>query len=232
MECSQRTNQATPIQCTYRFGTMLLLIAIATWAAESLGLFVFVGTVSGTMLFATLAVASYTDTRWRRIPNWITYSALGWGILLNLVASLTYVVMSDSAATVSRILGAIGLEASLCGAAACFSVVLVMYVFRVAGAGDVKLAAVVGSQLGLQLGLQVLLYTYIWAGMLVGCYLIIRYAAARIVRIAYCTVGSVAVPLWIASPPENDQRILQQPVPLAAFFSLGTLTVVLMERSL
>ena len=80
-----------------------------------------------------LAVASISDIRSLRIPNWLTYSALAVG-----VSHFTLVKGYD------------GFFFSLAGATAGFALLIGPYLFGGTGAGDVKLLGAIGSFLGPQ----------------------------------------------------------------------------------
>src|SRR5262249_42929003 len=55
--------------------------------AQGLGVAGFPGTALGMLLFLVAGTATLTDLRWRRIYNWMTYPALGWTLLFQLVAA-------------------------------------------------------------------------------------------------------------------------------------------------
>ena len=82
-------------------------------------------------LIFILIVASISDIRSFRIPNWLTYSALAVGV---------------SHFTLVR--GYEGFLFSLAGAAAGFALLIGPYLFGGTGAGDVKLLGAIGSFLG------------------------------------------------------------------------------------
>jgi prepilin peptidase CpaA len=80
---------------------------------------------------ALCAVAGYTDWRTRRIPNWLTISALLGGIVLNAALG-----------------GISGLKSSLLGAGLGLLVLLPFVLLRALGAGDWKLAGALGACVG------------------------------------------------------------------------------------
>ncbi len=83
------------------------------------------------VLMPLLITAIYTDLRWSRIPNWLTFSAMGIGIVIHTWAS-----------------GLQGALTSLTGLAVGIGLFLLPYAFKAIGAGDVKLMAAIGSMLG------------------------------------------------------------------------------------
>jgi prepilin peptidase CpaA len=81
------------------------------------------------LIVATLALA--TDVRSRRIPNWLTGSALLVGLLTNVLLS-----------------GLNGGAAAIEGAGLGFALLVPFYLLKVMGAGDVKLLAALGALVG------------------------------------------------------------------------------------
>ena len=100
-----------------------------------------------TFLIVILLGATYTDLRWRRIPNFLTFPALGVGLLLY---GLTR--------------GWEGLLLSLSGAILAPCLVSLMHGGRGPGMGDLKLAAAVGAFLGPVLGTVAMLLSMIVGG--------------------------------------------------------------------
>jgi prepilin peptidase CpaA len=120
------------------------------------------------LLVALLAAA--IDVRQRRIPNWLTYPAIGMGVVLR-----------------SAFFGWRGLGTALAGCFFAGGIVLVFYAVRAMGAGDVKLLAALGSLLGFHGVIPVLLATAIAGGILALIYAIVR----RRVGSTFRNVGSV-----------------------------------------
>lgn len=177
--------------------------------------------VNATVLVLLLAVSSFTDSHWRKIPNWATYSALVWAFAVNILASAT---MSGAAIEASSaIVPPIGIGASLLGAGVCFATMLVVFQLAGSGAGDVKLAAVLGALLGTGQGLTVILWCHIAAGVVMVGMLIWQLGPLKLVTTLLHYVGSVLLPSRIAKPGLGVQAILGRPVPLAAFFAVGTI---------
>ena len=86
------------------------------------------------VLLLAVLVASVTDLRARRIPNWLTVSTLLLGFALN--ALIAYPSPLE------------GVWLSTKGFALAFAVNLVMYMLHMTGAGDLKLLAAVGAMVG------------------------------------------------------------------------------------
>ena len=83
------------------------------------------------MVSALLAIASFSDLRSSRIPNWLTFSGAG-------LALLVHAWMS----------GVQGLLFSFAGLGAGLGLFLIPYLSGGVGAGDVKLMATVGAMVG------------------------------------------------------------------------------------
>lgn len=83
------------------------------------------------LLAATVLVAAIYDLRYRRIPNWLTLSALLFGVALN-----------------ASQFGWSGLATAVGGAGLAFLIYFPLYALRGMGAGDVKLMAAVGATVG------------------------------------------------------------------------------------
>lgn len=82
-----------------------------------------------------LGAASYTDIRWRRIPNYLTFPAIGIGLALSLATG-----------------GWLGLLLSLGGTLLAPSILVLAHGGKGPGMGDIKLAAALGALLGPALG--------------------------------------------------------------------------------
>lgn len=111
----------------------LQAVSMATWAV--------------TLLFALYA--GWTDWRTRRIPNWLTVSALLAGVSAN------------------SILGGLqGTKASLAGAGLALGLLLPVVLLRGLGAGDWKLMGGLGALLGWQAMLFVLVVSIMVSGLM------------------------------------------------------------------
>lgn len=164
----------------------------------------YVGTCS--VLIGMLVVAVTTDVDSRRIPNWLTYSVAGAALFL---------------ATACRLAGLdhvfIDPAASLKGLIVCFGVMVIAYCVANVGAGDVKLSAAIGALVGSAMGLEIIVLAHVTAGL---------FALSRVIRL----IGLrwfVQRALSFAFParfeqPMLDRETLNYPVPMAVFFSIGT----------
>jgi prepilin peptidase CpaA len=104
------------------------------------------------VLLLAVLIATVTDLRWRRIPNWLTVSTLLLGFALN--ALVTYPSPLD------------GVWLAAKGFALAFGLNLVMYVLHMTGAGDVKLLAAIGAMVGISDFLGIFLLTALLGGVL------------------------------------------------------------------
>jgi prepilin peptidase CpaA len=117
--------------------------------------------VNSTQILAALAVAvgicaAITDVKARRIPNRLTYSAMVAGLVLQ---GILY--------------GWKGLLLSVEGGLLFGGVFLLFYLVRAMGAGDVKLAAALGSIVGVSATLPVMLATALAGGALAICFMVL-----------------------------------------------------------
>lgn len=102
------------------------------------------------VLFALLLIASISDYRTYRIPNWLTAG----GIVFALIYSTAVPFYRDH-----------GFLWALGGLVIGFLVMLPCYAIRVMGAGDVKLMAMVGAFLGVSDAISAILYSLIVGGV-------------------------------------------------------------------
>src|SRR5690606_34687669 len=107
-----------------------------------------------------LVLAAWTDWRERRIPNAICLVLLAAGIGWHAL------VMDGEGLFTSSLAGGLGLSASAIGAFAAFVGLFPLYLLRVLGAGDVKLATAIGAWVGWQALLPWALLVMIVGGVL------------------------------------------------------------------
>jgi len=179
------------------------------------------GTLAGFVLLAVLSTSAVTDVRGHRIYNWATYSAFLWALAINIAA--TSMSSSENAlnqaynrATVvgPQMLGGVGIGECLAGAALCFLITLVGYNLSGRGAGDVKLATVIGALLGIQHGIFAVAYSYIVAAVAIIVWSTWVNGPMAILKAALRSVGSLFGPLWPFPPSTTDTALLLRPIPL------------------
>lgn len=106
------------------------------------------------LLAGHLVVASYWDVKERRVPNNVVYFGLLTALVLHALTS-----------------GWLGLGAAFVGALTGLVLFLPLNVFRIMGAGDVKLMAMAGAFGGsFQTAMWMVLYTLIAGGLMVVFY--------------------------------------------------------------
>lgn len=172
------------------------------------------------VLFASLLVAVATDLRWRKIPNWITYPAALWILIFKGVAELVSSQSGEKSQAIPE-QTFVGLSGAIGGFFVCFFIMFMLFRITGGGAGDVKLAAVIGAALGVEGGLLALAYTYIVAAVFSLVWAVWTVGPVAILQSLSQTVGAVLFPIWV-EPPEGEKRqILLRTIPLAPFFAIG-----------
>jgi len=126
--------------------------------------------VNSTQIVPAFAVAigvcaAFTDVKTRRIPNRLTYSAMVAGLMLQ---GILY--------------GCKGLLLSVEGCFLFGGVFLLFYLVRAMGAGDVKLAAALGSIVGVSATLPVMLATASAGAALSVCFMVLSGRVIETVR--------------------------------------------------
>ena len=155
--------------------------------------------ISNVVLVAAVAIAVVTDVRARRIPNLLTFSALGLGFLLNALA-----FQGD------------GLVHSAQGAVLGLAILLPFHVLRGLGAGDVKLMAAIGALKGPEF----VIYTFAWAAIFGGVLAMIGLLRSRRVGLAFSHL------IYFRFFPRPDGTFISAGrLPYAPAIALGALLV-------
>ncbi len=189
--------------------------------------FPILATWTGAVLVLTLAISSYTDFRWRKILNWTTYPAVLWVLGLSLLATLRMPVeTAESTHQSFGPLAYLGFPESLMGAGIAFLIMFGIYRLAGGGAGDVKLAVVIGAVLGSELGVLALVYSYVIAATFSILNLVWTAGPRTIFGTVTRNVASTVLPDVIAQPSSEQRAVLLRPVTLAPFFTMGTLLVL------
>ena len=127
------------------------------------------------LLAVLLVTAIYTDLRWFRIPNWLTFPAMGLGILVQ-----------------AWIGGSHGALFSLAGLGVGMGLFLLPYACKAIGAGDVKLMAAIGSIVGPAGALSVAILSVLAGGLYaLGAMGYEWGIAATSKKLAFTTYGAV-----------------------------------------
>ena len=188
---------------------------VIPWVLATIVRFVELAVLGG--LLVALGWIAREDIRSRRIPNRATYPMILLGLLWGLGSSFV----------THRLFPVQSLLDALLGCLICFAIMFVIYVYTNSGAGDVKLAAGIGSFLGVKGGFLAICYTYITAACFAGCLILWMFGFGFAARGLLRTLG-----IWTAPEPEAVQlkvaELLSRGLPLAPFFLIGT-TLVLLE---
>ena len=217
----------------WRMAVILPLVLALPWVVvfRGLGAAEEMGTFRGLLLALLLSTATVTDLLRRRIYNWTTYTALGWVVVLELVG----LVLGDGrsadtgegwSAAMASALGALPWRDSLMGFAAGFSILFVCYNLFHGGAGDLKLAAVLGALVGLHTVIEVLLYSYILAGVFAACLLVIVAGPRAILAFVLQTMGLAGL-FGLDATAVRD--CMKRRMPMAPFFAGGTLLALILH---
>ncbi len=127
-----------------------------------------------------LAIAAVFDWRERRVPNWLSYSAL--------IAGVLWQAAHGEIATAAA------------GVVACGSVGVLMYVLSQLGAGDAKLLMAIGAWLGAALGLDVVLLALVGGAVIAVAMLVRAGAIGSMVRelwLCVMTLSTSGARLWV-----------------------------------
>lgn len=146
-----------------------------------------------------LGAAFITDLRRMRIPNWISVLALLTGLFSRGV-----------------MYGWHGLLSALCGAAAGFAVLLLLYFMGAVGAGDVKLFAGIGAWTGVWFSLQVIMYSVLF-GAVIGWIIVLarRETGRRLRNVIGRTAGFLLLRNCALLRSGKDSEVLKFPFMLA-----------------
>ncbi len=151
-----------------------------------------------------LAIAAYIDWKEHRVPNWLNFSAILFGICFH---SIMY--------------GPQGLYFSLLGILVGFATLVVPYLLRGMGAGDVKLMMAVGAWVGVGATFQGFLWTVV-VGAVMGISLMVysRQLKERMLTVALATVNLLKFNDLNYGSDENTPETILLPygVPIAFGF--------------
>jgi prepilin peptidase CpaA len=151
--------------------------------------------------------ATVTDLRARRIPNYLTFPAVGLGLVLHSVQE-----------------GWWGLALSLVGAVTAPGVLMLLRAFRRLGMGDVKLAIAVGALMGPAAGALAMLVSCIAGGFLAFvCLLRPGSAGARYLSPFFIGVPVLSRDYATTSEPSSETPIATLTIPYGVAIAVGTL---------
>lgn len=174
----------------------------------------FAGWLVGAILLLGLVVAAWIDTDRRVIPNWISYPLISFGVITNLVMTVT---------VDENQVNNVGIQASLTGAAICFFLMLVLYLANATGGGDVKLAAAIGAFLGPHDGLMAIGWCHLIAGIVAVIWMLSRLSFPMLIA---SVIGYAKIAVWERRAPRVSAEVCSlanKRMPMAAFFALGVI---------
>lgn len=169
------------------------------------------------VLFALLVIASVSDYRTYRIPNWLTFG----GAAFALVYKTVIAVSPGSAFLVAS--GGLFLG---------FLIMLPPYALGVMGAGDVKLMAMVGAFLGVHETLQAVLFAFIAGGAGALGFALLKGKLGRMLRNAKNVVYGMALSPLLGVRPHAGMDAEQSigKLPYGVCISIGTIAYVLSRQ--
>ncbi len=168
--------------------------------------------ISTGLLLTLVAIATVTDLRSRKIPNYVVYPGLAAALALNLAT----VWLSDELVGSWRpLVGWVGWQDCLSGLAACGLFMLVCFVFFGIGGGDVKLLTMTGAFLGLEHGLESLLWTFILGGCLGLSLLVWRVGIPRLMALVWRQLRALVRWGTSAGLTEDERKELKADLLLA-----------------
>jgi len=165
------------------------------------------------LLVPLIVAISYTDVRYRRIPNTFVLATLISGLLLNTLFD-----------------GFNGLLTSLGGCVLAFMLMFALHIFGAMGAGDVKLFAAIGSIIGMRLVLPTFAVILI-TGFVLAIYSMFRAGIARatLFRVFQFFVG--LLPDWQV-PRFDTPADRRHTIPYGVAITIGSLISLIIFRAL
>lgn len=127
------------------------------------------------LLITVIIIAGYYDLKWRRIPNWLILPGLVTGFLLQAVSG-----------------GFPALTNALQGWLLGMALLMIPFILRGMGAGDVKLLGVVGAMQGWVFVVNTFLWMAVWGGIMA----IIALLASGRIQILVLQLGAFYYPPW------------------------------------
>jgi len=166
------------------------------------------------VLFTLLAIASVSDYRIYKIPNWLTVGGAAFALIYK---------TATAASPSSAFLVAFG------GLFLGFVIMLPLYALRVMGAGDVKLMAMVGAFLGVHETFQAILFAFIVGGIAAIGFALYKLKLRRLLSNAKQAVYEMSALGMAGVRPEAHIEARQSvgKLPFGICISIGTMGYVL-----
>ena len=141
-------------------------------------------------------IAFYTDIRSHKIPNWLTAGGIILGIAYHTIVE-----------------GVEGLYFSISGIVVGFTLLLVLYLFRGVGAGDVKLFAAIGALMGTEFAVYSATYAIFYAGVIGLVILFIRKQfIQRMTWVIQCLFALIILKQMPSIKPTQMKEMLKFPM--------------------
>ena len=194
------------VGCISASGVLLFSLVFGAGDPDAL-----LGTLGIVVLFGLLSIATFFDLQAYRIPNWLTIGSFSIAVVGSLIVDLHAGLDAGLPASV----------AALSGGASCFFVMFIAFLASGCGAGDVKLAAAIGSLVGMQMGIQILCTTFIFAACIVISSIVIRVGAVGFLAFLMRSLLCFLVPFLFARPVPAQSVFWKERWPMAPFFVGG-----------
>lgn len=156
-----------------------------------------------------VSIAALYDYKWRRIPNFITFPALGLGLLAHAISA-----------------GWGGLVFSLKGLAVGGGAFLIFYLMGAIGAGDVKLMGSVGACLGAERILTALMLTVFIGGLMALWKLVFNSSAGNIMSRFRRLASDFSWKAHFTAEAANINP-LEDTIPYGVAIAIGTLITLM-----
>ena len=199
----------------------LLTLPILTWLFQRLGVKGF-GTTSAILLVTALLTSTYTDLRWRLIPNWITFPLIIAGLSVSAIGEFTSREFTENT------LGAVRIQNSVAGLVILFVGLLVITALSGGGAGDVKLVGGIGTVLGVVKGAEAVCVSFLICAIVVIAWALLRMTPVKVFG-AYFQRAIHYMFDWGKAPDESQRKLLKLQIPQAPFFTFGTLVIMIRD---
>jgi len=209
-------NPVRPPSLRWQAFAVPLLLAWPWLAAMSQCIGGQLASFSGLLLAMLLVTVTITDLRTRRIPNWATYGAVLWVVALQAALAV--------GPEWETVVGLPPPSHSLVGFGLGFGVMLFLYSLTGRGGGDVKLVSAIGAFLGPYQLIEMLIHSWIAAGVAAACFVVWTVGPLAIVSWLFDRIG---LHLTIFGPPADMKAMGRRRMPMAPFFTFGTLAVLL-----
>ena len=163
-----------------------------------------------------LLAVVYTDLMRRRIPNWATYTAAAWALLLVILSATV------GEPETGPVFGSPPPGDAFGGFLAGFVVMLMLFSVFGGGAGDVKLVAALGGLLGLPVVVMVMFYGYIVAGAFALAFVVWKVGPLNLLK----ALGAKVFPGRVKPLAEPLGVTLGSHVPMAPFLAAGVVLAI------